>query len=131
MNISTFYRLTILILCFSSFYLNYMTGDIVYESDLVSAMDWHGYNSQIPHWLTLSIVGPLQLSAMFMLIFNVIAKYLFAILSFILLAFTIYDGVVSYRATEAFVLQMYYLSTGIVLALSFTSLSHKFKLKLW
>lgn len=131
MNLSTFYRLAILIFCFSSFYLNYMTGDIIYKSDLVAAMDWHGYGSQIPHWLTLSIVGPLQLSAIFMLIFNVIAKYLFAILSFVLLVFTIYDGVASYRAVEVFVLQMYYLSTGIVLALSFTSLSHKFKLKLW
>ena len=131
MKQSTFFRLVILIFCSTSFYLNYMTGDVVYSPDLVSAMDWHGYDSQIPHWLKLSVIGPLQISAMFMLFFNVVAKYLFALLSAVLLMITIFDGVASYTAEEIFLLQLHYLSMGVVLTLSFTSLSRAFKLTLW
>lgn len=79
MALEMIFRFSILVLCFSSFFLFYVTGDLEYSSDIVNAMDWHGYNSQIPHWLKLSIVGPLQVSALIMLSFNLIVRNIFTV----------------------------------------------------
>lgn len=40
---------------------------------------------------------------------------------------TIFEGVAAYTAIEMFIVQIYYLFTGIVLTLSFTSLSENFQ----
>jgi hypothetical protein len=104
-----------------------MTGGWEYNRDIVSAMGWHGFNSQIPHWLILSIVGPLQLSALIMLSYNLIARNIFAVLSVICLAISVFDGVAAYSALEISILQLYYLSTGIALTLSFTGLKENFQ----
>lgn len=121
-------RALIIVFCFSSFFLNYMTGGWQYNSDIATAMDWHGFNSQIPHWLKLSIVGPLQISALLMLTFNLLARNAFALLSLLSLSISLYSGVASYSAFEVFVVQLNYLSLGVILALSFTSLSDRFRL---
>ncbi|MCW8834136.1 MAG: hypothetical protein OQK09_07760 [Colwellia sp.] len=126
MKLEMTFRLSILALCFSSFFLFYVTGSLEYTSDIVNAMAWHGFNSQIPHWLKLSIVGPLQVSALVMLSFNLIARNIFAVLSTIGLTISIFEGVAAYTAVEIFIVQVYYLLTGIVLTLSFTSLSEHF-----
>lgn len=120
-------RVSIIVFCFSSFFLNYMTGGWQYNSDIVTAMDWHGFNSQIPHWLKLSILGPLQISALIMLTFNLLARNAFALLSVLSLSISLYSGVASYSAFEIFVVQLNYLSTGIILALSFTNLNDRFR----
>lgn len=127
MKSETIYRISILILCFSSFFLNYMTGDWEYSSDIINAMDWHGFNSQIPHWIKLSIIGPLQVAALIMLSFNLIARNIFAVLSVIGLSISLFEGVAAYSAFEIFIVQIYYFSTGVVLTLSFTLLSEKFR----
>ncbi len=121
------FKIAILILCCSSAFLNFMTGGWEYDLDIVSAMDWHGFNSQVPHWLKLSIVGPLLLSALVMLSFNVIARNVFAVLSVVGLAISLFEGVATYSALEILILQLYYLSTGIVLALSYTRLNENFQ----
>lgn len=121
------FKVAILVLCCSSFFLNYMTGGWEYNRDIVSAMGWHGFNSQVPHWLKLSIVGPIQLAALIMLSFNLVARNLFAVLSVVGLIISLFEGVAAYSALEVSILQLYYLSTGVVLTLSFTSLNENFR----
>lgn len=127
MKTKTVFRIAVLVLCFSSVFIHYITGSLEYNDDIANAMKWHGFNSKVPHWLTLSIVGPLQVSALIMLSFNLIARNIFAVLSVVALVFTIFDGVAAYSALEMSILQLYYLSTGIVLTLAFTSLSANFR----
>ena len=105
-----------------------MTGDWEYSSGIINAMDWHGFNSQIPHWFKLSIIGPLQVAAIIMLSFNLIARNVFAVLSLIGLSISLFEGVAAYSAFEIFIVQIYYFFTGVVLTLSFTLLSEKFRL---
>lgn len=121
------YKISIIVLCFSSFFLNYITGDWEYSTDIVNAMKWHGFNSQIPHWFKLSIVVPLQVTALIMLSFSLIARNIFAVLSLIGLSISLFEGVAAYSAFEIFIVQIYYFSTGVVLTLSFTLLSEKFR----
>lgn len=121
------YRAAIVILCLSSFFLNYMTGGWEYSNDISSAMAWHGFNSQVPHWLKLSIIGPLQIAAIFMLTFSRIARHIFAPLSILALSISLLQGVAAYSAIEIFIVQLYYFSTGVALTLSYTSLSYKFQ----
>ncbi|MDG5898997.1 hypothetical protein E2650_03550 [Shewanella xiamenensis] len=127
MQSETIYRISIIILCLASFFLNYMTGGWEYHSDIVNAMEWHGFNSQIPHWLKLSIIGPLQVAALIMLSFNLIARNIFAILSLISLSISLFEGVAAYSAFEIFIVQIFYFSNGVILTLSFTTLSDKFR----
>jgi len=103
-----------------------MTGDWEYNKELVEAMEWHGFQSQIPHWVKLSIVGPLQLAAIFTLSFNLIARNIFAVLSLIAITISLFDGVAAYSELEMFIVQLYYLSTGVALALSFSVLRDRF-----
>ncbi|QLE84817.1 hypothetical protein FLM48_06795 [Shewanella sp. Scap07] len=129
MKLETLFKLSVLLVCLSSFFMHYITGSLVYSKDIVEAMSWHGFNSSLPHWLKLSIVAPLQLAALLMLTFNVIARNLFALLSLIGLCLCLFDGVAAYTHYEILILQIYYLASGVVLTLSFTSLAHRFKAK--
>ena len=121
------YKISIIVLCVSSFFLNYMSGGWEYSNDIIDAMEWHGFNSQIPHWFKLLIIGPLQVAALIMLSFNLIARNIFAVLSLIGLSISLFEGVAAYSAFEIFMVQIYYFSTGVALTLSFTSLSEKFR----
>ncbi|WP_341503188.1 hypothetical protein [Gallaecimonas sp. GXIMD4217] len=127
MKAEIIFKISTLVLLSSSFFLNYMTGGWEYSGDIMSAMEWHGFNSQIQHWFKLSIVGPLQLAALVMLSYNLIARNIFAALSFVGLLVSLFEGVAAYSELEIFIVQLYYLCTGVSITLSFTTLSGNFR----